>query len=94
MRGALYYLDGIFLFGYIINVAEWEVIYAPEFEPEYDALDGSVQDELVAHLIVLAQMGPLLGRPLVDTLSGSAYTNMKEIRFSVGRAVWRFAFAF
>jgi hypothetical protein len=75
-------------------VADWEVIYAPEFEPEYDALSESVQDELVAHLIVLAQEGPQLGRPLVDTLSGSDHTNMKEMRFSVGRGVWRFAFAF
>lgn len=73
---------------------DWEVIYAPECEPEYDALDAAVQDELAAHLIVLAQEGPQLGRPLVDTLKGSDHANMKELRFSVGRQAWRFAFAF
>jgi hypothetical protein len=52
-------------------VSEWQVIYAPEFAPEYAALDEDVQDELVAHLLVLAQEGPQLGRPPVDTLSGS-----------------------
>ncbi|QWW70245.1 type II toxin-antitoxin system RelE/ParE family toxin [Rhizobium sp. WYJ-E13] len=35
-----------------------------------------------------------LGRPEVDTLSGSAYANMKEIRVRFARQVWRFAFAF
>ncbi len=72
----------------------WEIIYAPEFQPEYDGLDPGVQDELTAHLIVLGQEGPRLGRPLADTLKGSAYPNMKELRFSIGRQAWRFAFAF
>ncbi len=64
---------------------DWEVIYAPEFEPEYDALDEAVQDGLAAHLIVLAQERPQLGRPLVDALRGSDHANVKELRFSVGR---------
>ena len=72
----------------------WDVIYALEFEPEYEALAESVQDELVAHLIVLEQNGPQLGRPLVDTLAGSKHANMKELRFSIGKETWRFAFAF
>lgn len=73
---------------------DWEVVYGPEFVPEYDALDGDVQEELVAHLVVLAQEGPKLGRPLVDTLKRSDHANMKELRFSLGRQAWRFAFAF
>lgn len=76
------------------SVTEWEIIYAPEFQPEYDGFDPGVQDELAAHLIVLKQEGPRLGRPLVDTLKGSTYSNMKELRFSIGRQAWRFAFAF
>ena len=39
-------------------------------------------------------VGPSLGRPRVDTLNGSAHTNMKEIRFNGADGVWRFAFAF
>lgn len=35
-----------------------------------------------------------LGRPEVDTLNGSRYANMKEIRVRFRKEVWRFAFAF
>lgn len=38
--------------------------------------------------------GPQLGRPTVDTLKGSSFPNMKEIRFNAEDGVWRFAFAF
>jgi hypothetical protein len=43
---------------------------------------------------LLEDKGPALGRPNVDTLRGSGYPNMKEIRFQIGNAYWRFAFAF
>lgn len=36
----------------------------------------------------------MLGRPYVDTLEGSKYPNMKEIRFDADDEVWRVAFAF
>ena len=35
-----------------------------------------------------------MGRPEVDTLNGSDYANMKELRFKAGGGVWRVAFAF
>lgn len=35
-----------------------------------------------------------LGRPKVDTLKGSKYSNMKELRFEAADGVWRVAFAF
>jgi hypothetical protein len=37
--------------------------------------------------------GPELGRLFVDTLKGSKYPNMKELRFVVANNVWRVAFA-
>jgi hypothetical protein len=43
--------------------------------------------------VVLRQLGPQLGRPLVDTLKGSRYDNLKELHFSAD-GVWRFVFAF
>lgn len=52
-----------------------------------------VQDELLARLRVLAEFGPTLGRPNVDTLKGSSFPNMKELRFRHD-GLWRFAFAF
>lgn len=73
---------------------KWEVSFHDDFEAEFDALDGAVQDELLAHAKLLEQFGPQLGRPRVDTLNGSRHANMKELRFDANDGVWRVAFAF
>ena len=72
----------------------WTVLFHEAFEAEFAALDLDVQDELLAHAEVLAGFGPALGRPHVDTLSGSRHGNMKELRFRTRHGVWRAAFAF
>ncbi len=72
----------------------WRIEFHEEFEAEYDELGEEVQDELLAHLKLLEKFGPQLGRPHADTLKGSTFTNMKELRFSAKDGVWRFAFAF
>jgi hypothetical protein len=71
----------------------WEVLFHPDFQPEYARLPEKIQDELLARLRVLEAMGPNLGRPNVDTLEGSEFNNMKELRFQLD-GIWRFAFAF
>jgi hypothetical protein len=53
-----------------------------------------LQDELFAHAKLLSEFGPNLGRPTADTLKGSSHANMKELRFSWMKQVWRVAFAF
>jgi len=78
----------------IVAAGEWTVELADEFEPEFDALPEDVQDEILAQSAVLTQFGPRLGRPRVDTLSGSKHANMKELRFDAAGGVWRVAFAF
>lgn len=72
----------------------WQVDVCEEFLQEYGQLPDAVQDELIAQLYLLRAVGPDLGRPHVDTLKGSTHANMKELRFDVGRNVWRVAFAF
>jgi hypothetical protein len=72
----------------------WEVIFHDEIVPEYRALSKQVQDELVSLTVTLRRKGPLFGRPEVDTLKGSRYANMKELRFEADGGVWRIAFAF
>ena len=72
----------------------WEVDFHGLFVPEFKALGEDVQDELLAHVKVLEEFGPHLGRPRVDTLVGSRHANMKELRFDAADGVWRFAFAF
>lgn len=73
---------------------KWAVEMADEFEPEFDALHGDIQTEILALSLVLEKFGPQLGRPRVDTLSGSRHANMKELRFSAADGEWRLAFAF
>ncbi len=72
----------------------WDVEFHTDFVPEFEGLDESVQDELLAHVALLEAFGPRLGRPRVDTLKGSRHANMKELRFDAADGVWRFAFAF
>lgn len=73
---------------------KWLVLFSEEFEPEFEALPTEVQDELFAQAKWIEEFGPEAGRPRVDTLSGSAYANMKELRFDAANGVWRVAFAF
>ena len=73
---------------------KWQVIFHDAFELEFAALANNVQNELLAHALLLRDYGPGLGRPTVDTLKGSKHANMKELRFRQGKEVWRVAFAF
>lgn len=72
----------------------WSVAFCDEFDAEFQELVESLQNELLAHALLLREFGPNLGRPTVDTLKGSKYTNMKELRFNWEGEVWRVAFAF
>jgi len=72
----------------------WTVLFHDAFDTEFSSLAEALQDELLAHARLLAEFGPNLGRPTVDTLKGSRHSNMKELRFSYNGQVWRVAFAF
>ena len=72
----------------------WEVVFDEAFDPEFEALPTDVQDELYVQAEWIEQLGPEAGRPRVDTLKGSRYANMKELRFDAAGGVWRVAFAF
>ena len=72
----------------------WQVEFHDAFLPEFEALTVPVQDALLAHLVPLQEFGPLLGRPLVDTIKGSSIANLKELRFDADGGVWRVLFAF
>ncbi|KQQ38942.1 hypothetical protein ASG19_02270 [Rhizobium sp. Leaf306] len=72
----------------------YRVTFHSDFVPEWKLLPLELK-ELVGELLDhIEDDGPFLGRPDVDTLRGSKYANMKEIRVRFAREVWRFAFAF
>lgn len=58
----------------------WTVLFDDVFVVEFEAFALELQDELLAHARLLAEFGPNLGRPTVDTLKGSGHANMKELR--------------
>jgi hypothetical protein len=72
----------------------WEILFDRDFYPEYKSLPIEVQDQLLAQASWIEQFGPQTGRPWADTLKGSRFHNMKELRFVAENGVWRVAFAF
>ena len=72
----------------------WTVVFDDLFAQEFAGFDRHVKVELRAMVQLLQARGPELGRPRADTLKGSTYANMKELRFDASGGVWRAAFAF
>jgi hypothetical protein len=72
----------------------WNIDFHPEFYLEFVELPTDVRLELLAKVALIEAFGHNLKRPHVDTLNGSSYANMKEIRFQADDGVWRVAFAF
>ena len=72
----------------------WKVIFHEDFEEEVLEMKREVRVALVSSARLLEEFGPDLKRPHADTLKGSKYANMKELRFRVNKAVWRVAYAF
>lgn len=73
---------------------EWSVAFHDAFDVEFEDFSEDVQDAILARALLLRKEGPTLGRPHVDTLEGSKFANMKELRFDADDGVWRLAFAF
>jgi len=75
----------------------WRVELDPALAKELDgigAIDAALRREILAHARLLEIFGPRLGRPHVDTLKGSRFRNMKELRFNFVGRPWRVLFAF
>ncbi|MCS3528628.1 type II toxin-antitoxin system RelE/ParE family toxin [Acinetobacter johnsonii] len=72
----------------------WTVITTDLFNEWLEQQDESTQEKVLAALVVLQQQGPSLGRPLVDTVYDSKFTNMKELRVQHRGKPLRAFFAF
>jgi hypothetical protein len=77
---------------------EWEILMTAQVEEFLDLLYGVDRDthRLVNQaILVLERNGASEGRPLVDSITASAITNMKELRPpSAGRSEIRILFVF
>jgi hypothetical protein len=60
--------------------SEWEIYLVDEVRDWIQSLDEGSFRRVVQALDALAESGPSLGRPLVDSIHGSSLANMKELR--------------
>jgi len=58
----------------------WGINTTDTFDAWYENLDDTDRANVLASMLVLQSQGPMLGRPHADTVNGSAYSNMKELR--------------
>ena len=66
-----------------VGEGEWEIYQTDEVAAWMSDLrraDPQAADKVESAVDVLAEYGPTLGRPLVDTLTGSRLANLKELR--------------
>lgn len=69
---------------------EWEVYLVNEVRDWIDSLDLATHARVVQAIDMLAEAGPGLGRPLVDTIHGSSIANLKELRPGTVRILFAF----
>lgn len=72
----------------------WKVATTIDFDRWFSDLDEDAQAEIIAKVELLKLLGPQLSRPHADTLNGSKFTNLKELRADTKDSIMRIAFAF
>lgn len=89
-------LAGLYIFlrwnydGYMV----WSIITHEAFDTWLLTQPEDVQVSVLAHAELLAEFGPTLGQPYVDTVKGSRHSNMKELRVQHGGDPFRVLFAY
>ena len=71
----------------------WNVILVDEVDQwfvDLCATDQDLAEAVTAAIDMLEQVGPSLGRPLVDRIKGSRHHNMKELRVKSTRILFVF----
>jgi hypothetical protein len=72
----------------------WEIIFHEKFTEWFFGEEPEVQDSIAMVLDILEVQGASLGRPYVDTIKGSTFSNMKELRVQHDGNPYRLLFAF
>lgn len=72
----------------------WDVQVSEEVEALLRSLTDGEFEEISAHIDLLKDHGPSLGRPYADTVKGSRHPNIKELRVKYERKQFRILFAF
>lgn len=69
---------------------EWDVYLVNEVRDWIDSLDPATHARVAQAIDLLAEAGPGLSRPLVDTIHGSSIANLKELRPGTVRILFAF----
>jgi hypothetical protein len=72
----------------------WEVEFTNEFGDWWDGLTVDEQNSIADGVYVLEEFGPALTRPLADTVHGSEYPKMRELRIQHQGRPYRVLYAF
>jgi hypothetical protein len=72
----------------------YEIEFTEEFEAWWNDLEAEEQESVAFSVSLLQERGPLLARPHADTLQGSAFPNMKELRVQHHGRPYRVLFVF
>ncbi|MCW2877254.1 MAG: hypothetical protein JWQ95_1354 [Sphaerisporangium sp.] len=93
----LRHLAGSALYGCIpfailerVAAEEWDVYIVDEVRDWIEQLDDATHMRVVQAIDALADGGPGLGRPLVDTITASRLQNLKELRPGTVRILFAF----
>ena len=70
----------------------WLINYTIEYENWFTSQEEEDKKFINSKVIVLSEFGPQLGRPYVDTIHGSKYKNLKELRIKSKKSVFRILF--
>lgn len=72
----------------------YEVEYSDEFREWWDGLSGDEHESITFSVRLLEEEGINLKRPQADTIKGSAYPNMRELRCQHEGRPYRILYAF
>ena len=73
---------------------KWEIEYTDEFERWWETLTEEEQESITVSVSLLEVMGPNLPRPHSDTVKGSRFSNMKELRTQHAGKPYRTLYSF
>ena len=73
---------------------KWEIEYTDEFERWWDTLSEAEQESIAVSVSLLENLGPNLPRPHSDSVKGSRFNNMKELRTQHAGNPYRTLYAF
>lgn len=72
----------------------WEIEHTEKFEEWWVTLSEDEQESIAVSVGLLEKLGPNLPRPHSDTVKGSKYSNMKELRTQHAGEPYRTLYAF